>query len=97
MVEAPRKGGEASRRPSPPSGGRALDAYIEAAGLEEPKAALFQSMDPAARRLTGRALERRVALAMIKRRAAAAGLPPSTCYDRTADTLTVDEIERIVI
>ena len=66
---------------------------------------------------------------MIKRRAAAAGLPPSTCchtfratylsnggtlehaqqiaghaspkttklYDRTADTVTVDEIERIVI
>ena len=70
---------------------------------------------------------------MIKRRAAAAGLPPSTCchtfrataitaylsnggdararaadrghaspkttklYDRTADTVTVEEIERIVI
>ena len=79
------------------------------------------------------ALDRRVALAMIKRRAATAGLPPSTCchtfratgitaylsnggtldhaqqiaghaspkttklYDRTADTVTVDEIERIVI
>ena len=79
------------------------------------------------------ALERRVVLAMIKRRAAAAGLPPSTCchtfratgstaylsdggtlehaqqiaghaspkttklYDRTADPVTVDEIERIVI
>ena len=90
-------------------------------------------MDPAKRRLTGRALERRVVLAMIKRRAAGAGLPPSTCchtfratgitaylsnggtlehaqqiaghaspkttklYDRTADTVTVDEIERIVI
>ena len=84
-------------------------------------------MDPAGRRLTGRALERRVALAMIKRRAATAGLPPSTCchtfratgitaylsnggtlehaqqiaghaspkttklYDRTADTVTVDD------
>ena len=36
-------------------------------------------MDPAGRRLTGGALERRVVLAMIKRRAAAAGLPPSTC------------------
>ena len=78
-------------------------------------------------------LQRRVVLAMIKRRAAAAELPPSTCchtfratgitaylsnggtlehaqqiaghaspkttklYDRTADTVTVDEIERIVI
>ena len=31
------------------------------------------------RRLTGPALDRRVILAMIKRRAAAAGLPPSTC------------------
>ena len=89
--------------------------------------------DAAAGPLTGRALQRRVVLAMIKRRAAAAGLPPSTCchtfratgitaylsnggtlehaqqiaghaspkttklYDRTADTVTVDEIERIVI
>ena len=85
------------------------------------------------RRLTGRALSRRLVLAMIKRRAAAADLPPSTSchtfratgitaslsnggtlehaqqiaghaspkttklYDRTADTITVDEIERIVI
>ena len=108
-------------------------AAVDAGELEEPKAALFQSVDPASRRLTGRALERRVVLAMIKRRAAAAGLPPSTCchtfratgitaylsnggtlehaqqiaghssskttklYDRTADTVTVDEIERIVI
>ena len=120
---------------SRPTTGRhaALDAYVEAAGLEEPKAALFQSVDPAGRRLTGRVLQRRVVLAMIKRRPAAAGLPPSTCchtfratgitaylsnggtlehaqqiaghaspkttklYDRTADTVTVDEIERIVI
>ena len=93
--------------------------------------ALFQTVDPAARRLTGRALDRRLVLAMIERRATAAGLPPSTCchtfratgitaslsnggtleraqqiaghaspkttklYDRTADTVTVDEIERI--
>ena len=104
----------------------ALDAYVEATELKEPKAPLFQTVDPAARRLTGRALERRVVLAMIKRRAAAAGLPPSTCchtfratdhgvpvewghlaahssprttklYDRTADTVTMNEIERIVI
>ena len=57
----------------------ALDAYVEASGLEEPKAVLFQTLDPAGRRLTGRALDRRPELAMIKRRAAAAGLPPSTC------------------
>ena len=99
----------------------------------EAKAALFQSVDPAGRRLTGRALSRRLVLAMIKRRAAPPDLPLSTCchtfratgitaylsnggtlehaqqiaghaspkatklYDRTADTITVDEIERIVI
>ena len=38
----------------------ALDAYVEAAELEEPKAALFQTMDPAGRRLTGRAIDRRL-------------------------------------
>ena len=127
------KGGRRHDVPAHHRAAAALDAYIEEAGLEEPKAALFQTVDPAGRRLTGRALERRVVLAMIKRRAAVAGLPPSTCchtfratgitaylsnggtlehaqqiaghaspkttklYDRTADTVTVDEIERIVI
>ena len=57
----------------------ALDDYLARAGLDEATAALFQSVDPAGRRLTGRALSRRLVLAMIKRRAAAAGLPPSTC------------------
>ena len=101
--------------------------------LHEPTAALFQSVDPPGRRLTGRALSRRLVLAMIKRRAAAADLPPSTCCHTfratgitaylsnggrsntrsrstgtpprrprsstigTEDTITVDEIERIVI
>ena len=105
-----------------------LDAYIEVAGLDDGREALFQSVDRVWERLTGRPLTRRVVLAMIKRRAAAAGLPPSTCchtfratgitaylsnggtlehaqqiaghaspkttklYDRTADTVTVDEI-----
>ena len=112
---------------------RMLDDYLAWAGLDAATAALFQSVDPAGRGLTGRALSRRLVLAMIKRRAAAADLPPSTCchtfratgitaylsnggtlehaqqiaghaspkttklYDRTADTITVDEIERIVI
>ena len=110
-----------------------LDDYLEAAELDEAKAPLFQSVDPAGCRLTGRALSRCLVLAMVKRRPAAAGLPPSTCchtfratgitaylsnggtlkhaqqiaghaspkttklYDRTAETITVDEIERIVI
>ena len=105
---------------------------LAAGGIEEAKAPLFQSVDRSGR-LSGRSLTRRVVLAMIKRRAAAAGLPGSTCchtfratgitaylsnggtlehaqqiaghasprttklYDRTADAVTLDEIERIVI
>ena len=69
------KGGKRHDVPAHHRAAATLDAYVEAAKLEEPKAALFQSVDPAGRRLTGRALERRVVLAMIKRRAAAAGLP----------------------
>ncbi len=127
------KGGKRHDVPAHHRAAEALDEYLAAAEIEEPKAALFQSVDPAGRRLTGRALQRRVVLAMIKRRAADAGLPPSTCchtfratgitaylsnggtlehaqqiaghaspkttklYDRTADTVTVDEVERIVI
>ena len=72
------KGGKRHDVPAHHRAAAALDAYVEAAAIEEPKAALFQTMDPAGRRLTGRALERRLVLAMIKRRAAAAGLPPST-------------------
>ena len=110
----------------------AVDAYLVANGIEDAKAPLFQSVDRSGR-LSGRSLTRRVVLAMIKRRAAAAGLPASTCchtfratgitaylsnggtlehaqqiaghasprttklYDRTADKVTLDEIERIVI
>jgi integrase/recombinase XerD len=55
-----------------------LDACLEAAKFEDPKAPLFQSVDRK-RRLTGQARPRREVLAMLKRRAAAAGLPPSTC------------------
>ena len=127
------KGGKRHDVPAHHRAAAALDAYVEAGGIEEPKAALFQTVDPAGWRLTGRALDRWLVLAMIRRRAAAAGLPPSTCchtfratgitaylsnggtleraqriaghaspkttklYDRAADTVTVDEIERIVI
>ena len=54
------KGGKRHDVPAHHRAAAALDAYVEAGGLEEPKAALFQSMDPAGRRLTGRALERRL-------------------------------------
>ena len=120
------KGGKRHDVPAHNRAASALDAYLEAAYLEaaeleeEPKMPLFQTMDPA-RRLTGRALNRRLVLALIKRRAAVAGLPPSTCCHTLratgitayllnggtiehaqqiaghADTVTVDEIERIVI
>ena len=125
------KGGKRHDVPAHHRAAEALDAYLEASGLEDERAALFQSVDLMGERLTGRALSRRVVLAMIKRRAAAAGLPPSTCchtfratgitaylsnggtlehaqqiaghaspkttklYDRTADTVTVDEISSV--
>ena len=109
-----------------------MEAYVAAADLEDARSPLFQSVDRAGR-LSGRPLGRRVVLAMIKRRAVAAGLPATTCchtlratgitaylsnggplehaqrlaghaspkttklYDRTADAVSLDEIERIVI
>ena len=126
------KGGKRHDVPAHHRAEAAIEAYLVAGGIEEAKAPLFQSVDRS-RRLSGRSLTRRVVLAMIKRRAAAAGLPASTCchtfratgitaylsnggtlehaqqiaghasprttklYDRTADTVTLDEIERIVI
>ena len=62
------KGGKRHDVPAHHRAAEALDDYLEAAGLDEAKAALFQSVDPAGRRLTGRALSRRLVLAMIKRR-----------------------------
>ncbi len=127
------KGGKRHDVPAHHRAEAAVDAYLVAGGVDDAKAPLFQSVDRSGRRLSGRSLTRRVVLAMIKRRAAAAGLPASTCchtfratgitaylsnggtlehaqqiaghasprttklYDRTADTVTLDEIERIVI
>ena len=75
------KGGKRHGVPAHHRAAAALDAYVEAGRLEEPKAALFQSMDPAGRRLTGRALDRRLVLAMIS------GAPrPRGCRPRRAAT-----------
>ena len=52
------KGGKRHDVPAHHRAAEALDKYVEAAELEEPKATLFQSVDPAGRRLTGRALQR---------------------------------------
>ena len=127
------KGGKRHDVPAHHRAEEAVEAYLAAVGLDDDaKAPLFQSVDRAGR-LSGRALARRAVLAMIKRRAAAAGLPATTCchtfratgitaylsnggtlehaqriaghsspkttklYDRTADMITLDEIERIVI
>ena len=134
VAQAPREGWPKRHDvPAHHRAAEALDAYLEAGGLADGRGTLFQSVDRVGDRLTGRSLTRRVVLAMIKRRAATAGLPPSTCchtfratgitaylsnggtlehaqqiaghaspkttklYDRTADTVTIDEIERIVI
>jgi integrase/recombinase XerD len=132
MIRLHEKGGKRHTVPAHHLAEAYLDAYLETAKLADPKAPLFQSVDRQ-RRLTGHGLKRREVLAMIKRRAAAAGLPPSTCchtfratgittyltnggtlehaqqiaahaspkttklYDRTADTISLDELERIVI
>ncbi|MCY4659490.1 MAG: tyrosine-type recombinase/integrase [Acidobacteria bacterium] len=126
------KGGKRHDVPAHHRAEEAVEAYLAAGCLEDAKAPLFQSVDRVGR-LSGRPLGRRAVLAMIKRRAVAAGLPSSTCchtfratgitaylsnggtlehaqriaghaspkttklYDRTADAVSLDEIERIVI
>ena len=56
-----------------------MDAYLTAAGLgSRPDAPLFLSADPRGR-LSERPLSRNDALRMVKRRAAEAGLSPTTC------------------
>ena len=72
------KGGKRHDVPAHHRAEAAVDAYLVAGGVEDAKAPLFQSVDRSGR-LSGRSLTRRVVLAMIKRRAAAAGLPASTC------------------
>ena len=73
------KGGKRHDVPAHHRAEEAVEAYLVAAGgIEDVKAPLFQSVDRAGR-LSGRPLTRRAVLAMIKRRAAAAGLPASTC------------------
>ena len=77
------KGGKRHDVPAHHRAAEDLGEYLEACGLEEPREALFQSVDRAGERLTGRPLTRRVVLAMVKRRAAAAGLPPSPAATRS--------------
>ena len=55
-----------------------LDAYIAAAGIKDPEAPLFQSLDKA-HRLTGEAITRRDMLRIVKERCIAAGLSETFC------------------
>ena len=59
------KGGKRHDVPAHHRAAEALDHYLEAGGPGEAKAPLFQSVDPAGRRLTGRALSRRLVLVSL--------------------------------
>ena len=72
------KGGKRHDVPAHHRAEEAVEAYLADGGIEDAKAPLFQSVDRAGG-LSGRPLTRRAVLAMIKRRAAAAGLPATTC------------------
>ena len=69
------KGGKRHDVPAHHRAAAALDAYVEAGGLEEPKAALFQTVDPVGRRLTDRALDRRLVLGDDPSRSTCKGRP----------------------
>lgn len=69
------KGGKFHEVPAHHNAEKYLDAYIMVTGIAaNPRSPLFRSFDRR-RRLTDRRLSRREALAMIKRRARAAGIP----------------------
>lgn len=55
-----------------------LDAYLEASGICDPKAPLFQSLD-AQHRFSGKAMSRRDLLRAVKQHCAAANLPEEIC------------------
>ena len=74
------KGGKFHEVPVHHAAEEYLDAYLEAAGIRtEVKTPLFRTTRGRSRQLTGNGLQEREALAMIKRRAAEAGLPASIC------------------
>ncbi len=73
------KGGKEHAVPCHTQAAEYLDAYLAAAGLKgQPHAPLFRTLDRRGR-LTADRLDRREALAMVKRRAAAAGLGRRVC------------------
>ncbi len=74
------KGGKFHRVPAHHQAAEAMEAYLEALGPSPaPKAPLFQSAPRRSGTLSGLPLGDRAALAMVKRRCQAAGLPESIC------------------
>jgi len=74
------KGGKRHEVPAHHKAEEYMDHYLKAAGIHgDKKGFLFRSVDKTRRQLTENPLSRVDVLRMIKRRAAAAGLPYSTC------------------
>ena len=73
------KGGKWQRVPCHHKLADLLDAYLEVAGLKKGAVPLFQSVRGRSVVLTGRAMTQGAALAMVKRRAVAAGYPGDIC------------------
>ena len=74
------KGGKCHEVPAHHNAEAYVDAYIGAAGLAaQPKSPLFRTAPGKRQRLTDRRMNRKEALAMIKRRCRAVGLPANIC------------------
>ncbi|MCR9244564.1 MAG: site-specific integrase [bacterium] len=74
------KGGKVDRMPVHHKAQEALDAYLEAAGLEEGDSPIFQSVSRQGS-LTGRVLHRSKVFEMVRRRARQAGVPENiSCH-----------------
>ena len=74
------KGGKFHEVPVHHTAEEYIDAYLDAAGIRsELKTPLFRTTRGRSRTLTGNGLQEREALFMVKRRAAAAGLPATIC------------------
>ena len=79
FIHIEEKGGKVDKMPVHHKAQDALDAYLEAAGLEGTKdSPIFQSTSRDGA-LTGRALGRNKVWEMVRRRAKAAGLPENLC------------------
>jgi site-specific recombinase XerD len=84
------KGGRHHRVPAHHKAAEAVDAYLAAAGIGDDRdGPLFRSARGGSGELTGRAMDRRDVLKMVKRRACAAGLPEEiSCHTFRATGIT---------